>query len=61
MKKLISKIMTLSIFLTITYGQTKRDVKYFYNAIEAESDVKILTTAGEFAEAEYIRKLNKND
>lgn len=62
MKKLISTIMTLSILLTITYGQTKCDVKYFYKAIEAESDVKVLTTGGKLEEAEYIlvpTKLNE--
>jgi hypothetical protein len=36
------------------YGQTKCDVKNFYTAIEAESDVKVLTPNGEIEEAKYI-------
>lgn len=61
MKKLISTIMTIFLFVTITYGQTKCDVKYFYKAIEAESDVKVLTKGGEFEEAVYILVPTKLD
>ena len=47
MKKLISTIMTISIFLTITYGQTKCDVKYFYKAIEAAEYILVPTKLDE--------------
>jgi len=58
------RLLTFSIilfFATVTYGQTKCDVKNFYKAIEAESDVKVLTTGGEIEEAEYILVPTKLD
>jgi hypothetical protein len=61
MKKIISTLMTFFIFVTIFYGQTKCDVKHFYKAIEAESDVKVLTKGGEFEEAERILVPTKLD
>jgi hypothetical protein len=60
MNKLLTIILTSFLFTT-SYGQTKCDVKNFYKAIEAESDVKVLTTGGEVEEAEYILVPTKLD
>lgn len=56
-----STILTIFLLPTITYGQSKCDVKSFYKAIDSESDVKVLTTGGEFEEAEYILVPTKLD
>ncbi len=61
MHKQILIISTILFFATVTYGQTKCDVKNFYKAIEAESDVKVLTTGGEIEEAAYILVPTKLD
>ncbi len=61
MNKQLLLISTILFFGTVTYGQTKCDVKNFYKAIEAESDVKVLTTGGEMEEAEYILVPTKLD
>ena len=61
MNKQLLIISTILFFATVTYGQTKCDVKNFYKAIEAESDVKVLTTGGEIEEAEYILVPTKLD
>lgn len=48
-------ILYIFLFINIlSFGQAKCDVKNFYKAIEAESDIKVLTTSGEVEEAEYI-------
>jgi hypothetical protein len=55
-------ILFIFVFTTISYGQTKCDVKKFYKAIEAENDAKVLTIGGDIEEAEYIlvpTKLNE--
>lgn len=54
MNKHLLTFLTFCLFTTISYGQTKCDVKNFYKAVEAESDVKVLTTGGDIEEAEYI-------
>jgi hypothetical protein len=47
-------ILYIFLFINIlSFGQAKCDVKNFYKAIEAESDIKVLTTSGEVEEAEY--------
>jgi hypothetical protein len=61
MNKLLTIILTSFLFTTYSFGQTKCDVKDFYKAIEAESDVKVLTTGGEVEEAEYILVPTKLD
>lgn len=54
MNKYLLTILTFCIFATTSYGQTKCDVRSFYKAVEAESDVKVLTKSGDIEEAEYI-------
>jgi hypothetical protein len=63
-QKLNKRLLTFSsilFFTTITYGQTKCDVKNFYKAIEAETDVKVLTSGSEIEEAEFILVPTKLD
>ena len=61
MTKQLLTFVILLFFASVSYGQTKCDVKNFYKAIEAESDVKVLTTSGEVEEAEYILVPTKLD
>jgi len=51
LNKRILTFSTILFLTTVTYGQTKCVVKNFYKAIEAESDVKVLTAGGEIEEA----------
>jgi hypothetical protein len=54
MNKQLLTILSFCLFTSVSYAQTKCDVKNFYKAIEAESDVKVLTSGGDLEEVEYI-------